>query len=88
MLHLALEILLLVFATAFVGLATGFGAGKVHGAMRRPGPDQAVDDTAFSDANDEDIDAERPQGRRIPDPAPPSELRKKRLLKDPSAKQS
>ncbi len=88
MLHLALELILLVFATSLAGLAAGFGAGKLRNALNGARPHEPGSVDELPDAGQDGLDAEPPAARRIPDPAPPSELRRKRLLNDPPAGQA
>ncbi|MEM8688235.1 MAG: hypothetical protein AAGF81_12945 [Pseudomonadota bacterium] len=78
MLALAIETVALVFATAFVGLAAGFCAGALV-VLISAGRSAAQE----LHAEPEEVIAAQPQPvRRIPDPAPPSELRRRRLLTD------
>ena len=82
MFALAIETVALVFITALVGLATGFCAGALAGLFT--GGRDAADDV-ISEGLDAPADemAEEPRPvRRIPDPAPPSDLRRRRLLAD------
>ena len=82
MFALAIETVALVFVTAFFGLAAGFCVGSLAGLLTG-GRDQTDDATndGFNEPVDEMADAPRPV-RRIPDPAPPSDLRRRRLLAD------
>ncbi len=80
MLALLTETVALVFGTTFLGLVAGFCVGSVAVliANKRAAPEDASPELF---AEMENISVEDPQpARRIPDPAPPSELRRRRLL--------
>ena len=81
-LALAIETLVLVFVTTFAGLLAGFCAGAVRnlfGARQ----EKPLEDVPEEPDELDDLTAVEPTPvRRIPDPAPPSELRRRRLLID------
>lgn len=83
MLHLALELIVLVFATSLAGLAAGFAAGKLRNIFSGARTDDAMSMEEPSAKARADLDADATAARRIPDPAPPSEGRRKRLLQHP-----
>ncbi|MEM8647057.1 MAG: hypothetical protein AAGF86_12005 [Pseudomonadota bacterium] len=82
MFALAIETIALVFITALVGLVAGFCAGALAGLLT--GGRDAADDVMSEglDAPAVEMAKEAQPVRRIPDPAPPSDLRRRRLLAD------
>ncbi len=80
MLHLALEIFLLVLFVTVLGFAAGFTGGKLFssfGAHRTAG---TVDNDEYEEFEENSHKLETTIAKRIPDPAPPSQSRRKRLV--------
>ncbi len=85
MIHLVVETFVLVLVTFAAGLACGFAGRRLHRALKR-----AEAETPAEEAADRsERQAQKPAAenavqattvRRIPDPAPPSEIRRQRLL--------
>ncbi len=85
MVQLAIELFLLVLAATFVGFAAGFLCGKLRYSLASAAvqePEEENDGAAErADTLHEAEPAPKPAvARRIPDPAPPSESRRKRRI--------
>ncbi len=85
MVQLAIELFLLVLAATFVGFAAGFLCGKLRYSLASAAvqqPEQENEGTAELVSTLREVEAapEPAVARRIPDPAPPSESRRKRRI--------
>ncbi|MCP5081658.1 MAG: hypothetical protein GY948_08175 [Alphaproteobacteria bacterium] len=84
-LQLAIELFLLVFATTVVGFAAGFGCGKLRGVLGAKQTAELDGEENHVPLKEESFISEPAPTRRIPDPAPPSQTRRKRFAADVSA---
>lgn len=83
MVHLAIEIFGLVFAATVCGYVLGYGGGTIYGWVCAKRSNEE-DEGEFSEPLELLLEFEPVKPRRIPDPAPPSESRRKRVLDDHS----
>lgn len=85
MVQLAIELFVLVLATTFCGFAAGFLSGKLRYSLTSASVQQSSETGAdAAEPADTRYEAEPARAsavaRRIPDPAPPSESRRKRRI--------
>ena len=82
MLQLALELFLLVSATTVSGFVAGYGFGKLRRAVSGNSAEPIYDEADADQFEEDSLNNASEPARRIPDPAPPSASRRKRLTPD------
>ena len=82
MLQLALELFLLVLATTVFGFVAGYGFGRLRRAVDGKSARPAYYEVDADQFEENSLNQASEPARRIPDPAPPSASRRKRLTPD------